>query len=204
MRNKMSTKEITTIGLLSSIAFVLMFFEGPIPLFPRFLNLDISEVPVLIGTFMMGPLAGILIELIKNLLHLTVSRSADLGIGELANFLVGTAYIIPAGIIYKRQRDLKGMIKGMVAGVFVMSIFAAAANYFIFLPLYASVVYHVKIADFVGYAAVPHIQSVFSLIIVGILPFNILKGTLSSVLTALIYTKLSSFVNLRAEKPQKI
>ena len=99
MKNKFSTNYIVKVAILAALASAIMFLEFIIPGMPIFLKLDFSEIPVLLGTFALGPLAGILIELVKNLIHLTMSITA--GIGELANFLVGSAFLVPSGLFYK-------------------------------------------------------------------------------------------------------
>lgn len=92
------TRYLTKIGMLSAIAVILMFFEIPLPMMPNFLKLDASELPAIIGAFVLGPLAGVFIELIKNMLHATNTHT--MGIGEMANFLVGVSFVAPAGYLY--------------------------------------------------------------------------------------------------------
>ena len=97
--NKKGIRYLTVTAMLSSVAYVLMFIDFPIPfLIPSFIQMDISELPALVGSFAMGPMCGILICLVKNLLHLFITTTG--GVGELSNFLLGIAFVLPAGIIY--------------------------------------------------------------------------------------------------------
>ena len=131
------TKEITTIGMLGAIATILMLFEIPLPFAPPFYEIDFSEVPVLIGCFALGPVAGVLIESIKILLNLVINGSATAGVGELANFCIGCSLCIPAGIIYKRKKTKKGAIIGLVSGTLIMTFLGCFINAYIMLPTYA-------------------------------------------------------------------
>ena len=103
-KNKLGTREITTIGMLGAIATVLMLFEIPLPFAPPFYEIDFSEVPVLIGCFAMGPLAGVLIEFVKILLNFIINGSATAGVGEVANFCIGCAFCVPAALVYQRAK----------------------------------------------------------------------------------------------------
>ncbi len=171
------TNYITKIGILSCLAFVLYMIETPIPLFPAFLNLDLSEVPVIIGTVVFGPLAGIIIELIKNLIHLSFSKTQF--IGEFANFSVGCAYVMGVWVglkIFKSEKFRLG--KQLILGGIIMALFASAFNYFVLIPLYAYVL-HFNSAAIVGmsHQANHLINNLATLIAIGIFPFNILKAT---------------------------
>ena len=103
-QKKINTKMIAQIGMLGAIAVVLMLFEIPLPFAPSFYEIDFSEVPVLIGCFTMGPMAGVLIELIKIILNLCINGSVTAGVGEVANFVIGCALVLPAAFIYKRKK----------------------------------------------------------------------------------------------------
>jgi riboflavin transporter FmnP len=161
---------------------------------PPFLKIDFSEIPVLLGTFALGPLAGVVIELIKNLLHLTVSTTA--GIGDLANFIVGCAYIIPAGLIYKRMKSRNGALIGLLTGVISMTLVASIANYYIFIPLYGIVLkFPVDAIIGMGNSVNGLIVSLKSLIAFGIAPFNIIKGIVISAVVLAIYKKVSPLLH---------
>ena len=125
---------MTSVAVLSAVAFVLSFLEFPVPLSPSFARMDLSDFPALIGAFAFGPAAGILIELVKNLLGLI--SSATSGIGELANFLIGASFVATAGLIYRHHKTKNTALFGGIAGSFIMGVVAALANYFILLPLF--------------------------------------------------------------------
>jgi riboflavin transporter FmnP len=184
------TNYLVKIALLSAVAAVIMFLEFIVPMMPVFLKMDLSEIPVLVGTFALGPIAGVTIELIKNLIHLPSTSTA--GIGEIANFVVGIAFVIPAGIIYRNQKNRNGAILGMIVGIISMTTVAAVLNYFVFIPLYQTALHWPleAIID-LGAKGNPAIVDLKSLIILGIIPFNLLKGIIISVVTLLIYKKLS-------------
>lgn len=167
-----TTKTMVTISLLAALSYVLMLLESP-P-FIGFLRLELSDIPAIIGAIQFGPLAGIVIELIKNSIKgITATNTA--GIGELANFIVSTAYVIPAAIIY---RKMKNNLKPFVAfgtATICMMIAGFLVNYFVTIPLYASL--YGGIENVVAVAsAIPIIKDKFTLILYGITPFNLVKG----------------------------
>jgi len=186
-----NTRYITKIGMLSAIAVILMFFEVPLPMMPIFLKLDVSELPAIIGAFVFGPMAGVAIEFIKNLLHAVNTQT--MGIGEIANFLVGVAFVLPAGYLYQRYHSHKGAAIALVAGTFSMMFFASLLNYFILLPVY-QVVLHFPLDQIIqmGTVANPQIVDLKSFIALAIAPFNMIKGIVISFMTLVIYRKLFS------------
>jgi riboflavin transporter FmnP len=182
------TRKLVVTALLSAIGFVLMLLEFPLPLTPTFIRMDLSDIPALIAAFAVGPLAGVTTELLKNVLHLIVGSTG--GIGELANFIVGTAMVLPAGIIYRRNKTRKTAIIGCLSGSLSMGVFAALANYFILLPLFSMFMpIDEIIAAFEN--IMPFIQTKFDIVAYNVLPFNILKGLVISAVTVIIYKKLS-------------
>lgn len=184
-----STQALTKIAILSVFAYVIMFIEMPIFFFPGFLKLDISDLPALIGGLALGPVAGVMIELIKNVLHL-VTKTTTGGVGELANFLVGIALVIPTSIMYNKHRSKKSAVAGMLIGTVMMAIVGGVFNYFILLPFYAKVMPLEQIIAWSS-AANSAIVDMKTLVYYGIIPFNILKGIIVSIFTFLLYKKLS-------------
>lgn len=174
---KTATKKIVKIAALSAIAFIL-YFILEFPLLPGapFLKFDFSDIPAMIGAFAMGPIAGFLIELIKNILHLMLKANEGSPVGELANLVVGCAYIIPAALIYKKNKSRKSAVTGMSVGVIVLVLAAVIFNYFVFLPLYAPAL--------LSGGAGKYFLTV-------IIPFNLLKGIIISVVTFLLYKFIS-------------
>lgn len=183
------------ISLLSVIAFILMFLEFPLPIFPSFLQVDLSDIPALIGAFSLGPVAGILIELFKNVLHVMFKGSTTGFVGEFANFAVGSIFVFVAGIVYKQKKSKGTAIIGLVTGTIVMSIVASILNYTILLPLYSKA-FKAPIDAFVQMGAVlnPNIKSVKDLVLMSILPFNLLKGIIVSIATFPIYKGVSPMI----------
>ncbi|WP_138204232.1 ECF transporter S component [Haloimpatiens lingqiaonensis] len=194
MKNSKLNKNIK-ISLLAVIAFLLMFIEVAIPIFPEFLKIDISDLPALIGTFAFGPVAGIIIEFMKNLLHgLFAGKTAF--IGELANFLVGAMLVITAGTIYNKKKDKTGAVIALLAGTVVMSLGAAIVNLFVLLPLYEKVL-GFPISAVVGMSSKvnPKVVSLGTLIIWAIIPFNLIKGAVVCIMTRLVYKSVSPILH---------
>lgn len=189
-----TVKTIAKISILSAVSFIVMLFEFPLPFMPPFLKIDLSEVPVLTAAFAMGPLSGVLVEFIKNALHLM--KTSTVGVGELANFLVGVSYVVPAGIIYKRHKTRKGAYAALTVGTLSMAVFASLFNYFVLLPVYASVL-EWPLEGIVAMCTQvnSYITDVRSLIAFGILPFNLVKGVVVSVIVGLIYKKISPILH---------
>ena len=192
---RIETRSIAVIGILSAFAAVLMFIETLVPFTPGFLKLDVSELPVLLGTFALGPVAGVAIELLKNLIHF-IMKSSTGGVGELANFIVGTAFLVPAGIIYRLKKDKKHALIGLAAGTVTMAAVGAAVNYWFLIPVYVSVMgFPLEAIIGMGTAAMPAIRDLGTLILYGVVPFNLFKGIVISVLTLLLYKRVSPLLH---------
>lgn len=174
-----NTNKMIKISLLSALALILMYIDFPvIPMFP-WLRIDLSDVPALLGGFGFGPLAGVLIELIKNILIVLVKGTQTGLVGETANFLVGVALILPASLLYKRNRSKKGAIQGMILGALCMEVGAIIANIYFLLPAYGM---QMSQADSIKY------------ITFGLLPFNGIKALIVSVATYIVYKKVSASI----------
>lgn len=190
-KNTTNVKRLTQIGMLSAIAVVLMLFEFALPFAPSFYELDFSEVPVLVGCFAMGPGAGVAIELVKVLLNLLINGSLTAGVGEFANFAIGCAFCVPAGLIYRSKRTKKGAIWGMASGTLFMTVAGGFINAYIMLPTYAKA-FGWPLEDLVsmGTKINPAIDDLTTFILYAVVPFNLLKGILVSFVVALIYKKI--------------
>lgn len=184
-------RTITITALLAAIASILMFLNFALPIFPSFVKMDISDVPALIATFAIGPHAGVLVELIKNTINLTHTTTG--GVGELANFSIGCAFVVPAGLIYRRNKTRRGAVTGLVAGLVSMTFTASVANYYVLIPLYS---YFIPMETIIGmYRAInPYANTLFKAILMSVVPFNLLKGTLVAILTLSLYKRLSRFI----------
>lgn len=194
-RNKIRT--MAQVGMLGAIAVVLMLFEIPLPFAPSFYEIDFSEVPVLVGSFTMGPIAGITIELIKILLNLAINGTTTAGVGEFANFLIGCAFIVPAAVIYKRKRTRTGAIIGMASGTVFMAVVGCFLNAYLLLPTYAKA-FGMPIEALVdmGAAVNGQIHSLATFVIFAVAPFNLLKGVLVSLIVFIIYKKISPVLRM--------
>jgi len=191
---KFEVKDTVKISIMAALSFLIMLIEFPLPFMPPFLQLDFSEIPALLIAFSMGPLGGVMVELIKNLLHLLKTQTS--GIGELANFLVGIFFVVPAGLVYQLNKSKKGAYLALTCGVISMTFFASIFNYLVLLPLYA------KVLGFPTEAVVAMTGQVNSMVVdaktlisFGIIPFNVIKGIIISILVIMIYKRVSPILH---------
>ena len=186
------TRTIAQVAMLGAVAGVLMNLEFPIPfLAPSFYQLDFSEVPVMVGTFAMGPVAGILIELVKILVHLVMKGSTTAGVGEVANFLIGCAYVMPAAWIYKTQKTKKNAMIGMAVGTVFLAAAGGLLNAFVLLPAYGKA-FGMPIETFIQMGSAVHssVNGLLTFALLIIAPFNIFKYALTSLIVFVIYKKI--------------
>lgn len=196
-KERWTTKAMVKISILGVLAFVLMLFEMPLAwIAPPFIQLDISDLPALLGSFALGPVAGVIIQFLKNILKLVFVGSGTGAVGELANFIVGSTFAFTAGLIYLRKKTFKSAVIGLIAGTLVMSIVITIANYYVMFPFYAKL-FGWPLEEFVnmGTAINENIVDLKTLMIYSIFPFNILKGTLVTILTVLIYKRVSPILH---------
>ncbi len=188
---KLNTRNIVKIGMLSAVAFLLMLIQFPIPtLFPFFLELDISELPALLGGFTLGPIAGSIIVLLKNLLLLAVRGSKTSYVGELSNFIVGAAFVVPASILYINNKSKRGAIYSLIAGILGMTIVACISNYYLIIPLFSKTLGFESVMEMAARSN-KAIVDMKTYILYAVVPFNILKSMVVSIFTLLIYKRLS-------------
>lgn len=190
--SKVELKTMVQIGMLGAVSVVLMMFEIPLWFAPSFYKLDFSEVPVLIGTFAMGPLAGAAIEFIKILLHLLFKGTTTAGVGDFANFLIGCALVVPAGILYQRKKTRKNAVLGLILGTAIMVVIGSALNALVLLPTYAKA-FGMPMDALVGMGSAinPAITNVTTFAMFAVAPFNLLKGVTVSVITMILYKYVS-------------
>ncbi len=181
---------ITGTAMLTAVAVGLQYIEIAIPIMPSFIKLDFSDLPELIGAFAYGPLAGVLIALLKNLIHMAVSQSGF--VGELSNFLLGASFALTAGLIYKHKKTKgKALLAGVVASL-VMAIICVPLNYFVIYPLYYNVLGFPEVAVLQMYQLIlPKTKSIFQALLIFNLPFTFVKGLISVLVSMLIYKPLS-------------
>lgn len=201
-KRKKTNRRIASAAILTALAVILMYLEIALPFMPPFLKFDFSEIPVLVGSFALGPVYGVIIELLKNLIHLPVSATS--GIGEMSNFLTGSIYVFTAGAIYNKIRTRKGAIISMLIATAALTLIAIPLNYFVTLPLYGSVL------GFTTEAIIGMCQSVntlikdkWSLIFWGFVPFNLFKGLAVAFITFWIYKPISKLINKTYEQTKQ-
>lgn len=183
--------KLTMTAMLSAIAFVLMFLEFSVPVMPSFIKMDLSDLPALLGAFAMGPVSGVMICLIKNLLHLFMSSTG--GVGELSNFILGACFVLPAGIIYRKWKGKKSAVLSAVAGALLMAAVSIVSNYYVVYPFYYN--FMAKDAILAAYQAIfPGVESILECLIVFNAPFTFVKGMISVGITVLIYKPVSPFL----------
>lgn len=196
-RDIWNTKTLVKISVLGVISFILMFFEFPLPwLAPTFMKLDISDLPSLIGAFALGPMAGVMVQFLKNLLNILIEGTTTAGVGELANFVVGAVFAFTAGFIYHRKKTFNRAVAGLVLGTIAMTITITLANYFIMFPLYAKLMgLDMQVFVDMGKAINENITDLRSLMLLSVVPFNLLKGIIVTSLTLLIYKRVSPILH---------
>lgn len=196
-----SIRSIAVAAMLSAVAFVLMFLEFPIPLLiPEFVKMDFSDLPALLGAFALGPVYGIVISLLKNLLHMLISGSTTAGIGELCNFMLGAAFSCTAGLLYRSHKSRRRALWAALAGAVAMAVFSVPLNLFVTYPMYIRMY-----ASFGGWEAIlamyrailPGVNSLLECLLVFNMPFTLLKGLLDVGLCFLIYKPLSPILHGR-------
>lgn len=187
--SRVNVRYIAVTAMLSAVAFILMFLDFPIPfLMPSFIQMDVSELPALIGSFAMGPLCGVVVCLIKNLLHLMITTTG--GVGELANFLLGVAFVLPAGLIYKHKKSRMGALAGSLLGAAFMAVFSIVSNCFLVYPFYYTLMPEEMVLAAYQFI-VPSMQNILQCLICFNMPFTFVKGLLSVGITFAIYKHIS-------------
>ena len=194
-----TTHNLTVAAMLSAVAFILMFIEFPIPmLIPAFIKMDFSDLPALLGAFALGPVYGVIISFMKNLLHIVIKGTSTACVGELSNFILGAIFSAVAGYLYKHHKSRKTAIIGAVAGAVAMGVLSVPSNYFVVYPAYVQF-YHMPLEAILGMyqAILPSADSLIKCLILFNLPFTLVKGLLDAVLCMLIYKPLSPILHGR-------
>ena len=196
---KITTRALVVTAMLSAVAFVLMFIEFPIPmLIPSFVKLDISDLPALLGSFALGPVYGVVIELMKNLLHILIKGTSSAYVGELFNFLCGSFFCLSAGLIYYKKRSRKGAVLASLVGCAVMAVLSLPLNYFLVYPAYV-VCYGMPMEAIIGMyqAILPAADNLFKCLLIFNVPFTFCKGLIDAIICFLIYKPLSPILHGR-------
>lgn len=189
-----SVGNMTSMAILAAISGVLMLIKFPLPLAPAFMTVDFSDVATLISGFILGPLAGAITVIIKNILNLILNGTTTAYVGELSNTIVGITFVVVSSSIYNKKRDIKHALIGLLVGIIAMSAVATISNYFVIFPIYAKV-YGIPLEGFIDFMPENnYINSFSDLILFAVVPFNIIKGSLNAIVTFLIYKKVSKLM----------
>ena len=196
---KDTTHNLTVAAMLSAVAFILMFIEFPIPmLIPAFIKMDFSALPALLGAFALGPVYGVIISFMKNLLHIVIKGTSTACVGELSNFILGAIFSAVAGYLYKHHKSRKTAIIGAVAGAVAMGVLSVPSNYFVVYPAYVQF-YHMPLEAILGMyqAILPSANSLIKCLVIFNMPFTLVKGLLDALICMLIYKPLSPILHGR-------
>ncbi len=201
----LTTRKIVIIGVFSAISFALMLIEVAVPFAPSFYKIDLGDLPALIGAFAFGPMVGVLIEFIKILLNLIFQGTTTAFVGELANFIVGCSFVLPASIVYAFKKTRKNAIIATIVGTVCITICGTVFNAVYLLPAFAAL-YGMPLEALIGMGTEINsaITDVTSFVIICVAPLNLLKGSIVSVITILIYKQLSPILKFgRIESVKK-
>ncbi|MDO4983107.1 MAG: ECF transporter S component [Eubacteriales bacterium] len=199
-----STHYITYTAIFACMAGILMTLEIPLFFAPAFYKLDLSELPVLICTFYLGPVAGVVCELLKVLVKLLIKGTSSAFVGEFANFVVGCSFILPAGIVYHSRPGKKSALAGMAVGTLVLTVFGSFFNAFYLIPKFAEL-YGMPLEVIIGMGTKVNksITDIRSLVLFAVVPFNLLKGCVVSAITFLLYKRISPILHKGDRKKLK-
>ena len=188
----LTTKNLTMIAMFSAISAVLMVFEIQLPFSPSFVKFDFSDLPVMLGGFLIGPFAGGIIVFMKILLHFLLNGTTSFFVGDLSNLLLTLSFVLPASFIYQQKKSKKTAIQGLLVSIICTSLLAIIFNLFLIFPLYLKVL-NLKMVDLINMIHVvnPLVKDVFTMIVFSLLPFNLFKYSIVSMITMLSYKKLS-------------
>lgn len=195
---KTKINKLVIMAMFSAVAAVLMYVEFPITFIaPAFYEMDLSEVPVMIGSFMLGPCAGVIMEAVKVLLKLVLKGTSTAFVGDFANFILGCALVVPASVLYHTKKTKKRAVIGLVTGGIVLIVSGVFLNALYLLPKYSQL-YGMPVETFInmGAAINPAISNIFTFVILAVAPFNLIKATVVGVITMLLYKYLSRLIKV--------
>ena len=192
-KKHLTTKNMVMIAMFGAIAGILMLFDFATPIAPSFMKIDLGDLPAILGTFMMGPIEGLLICIIKLLVKLIIKGSGTAFVGELSNFVVCAAYIIPSYLVYRTHKGKGGAIFSLAVGTIVVSLVAVLSNYFVMFPMYSSL-YGMPLEAIIGMGTAlnSRITNLFTMMLFAVLPFNLVKYGIVSLITFLVYKRLKN------------
>ncbi len=189
-------KKLVLIAVLGALSGVLMtYLRFPLPLMPPFMDFDFAAIPEIIGGFALGPMAGAMIVVVKLLVKLVLSSTSTLYTGELSNLILSISYVVPAAIIYRKMRTKKGAILGLAVGTLTCTVVAVLSNVYFILPFYAEV-FGMPLEDIIAWCATinPAVTDLTMFVLVGVVPFNLIKFGVCSLVAVLIYKRVSPLI----------
>jgi len=193
-KQRISTRKIAMTAVMAAVATVLMFISFKVPFMPSFISLDFSDLPALIASFTLGPQSGMAVCFVKNLVNLTQSMTG--GVGELSNFIISSAFVVPAGMIYRKHRNFVSAAVGSVLGAVFMAVLGLFSNYYVVYPIYTNIMPMEAILGM--YKAInPAVENLWGALLMFNLPFTFMKGMISAVVTLMTYKKLEPVINGR-------
>ena len=192
MKKVLTVKNMAVIAILGVLGAILMIFNFPITIAPSFYKMDLSDLPCLIGAFALGPIPALFIEIIKIIVKLLIKPTSTAFVGELAAFIISSSFVLSASFIYQKNKTKNNAIKAMVIATIIMSLIATIANYTFIIPFYVKM-YNLPLETIIdmGKAIFPIIDDKLSFVLCCVLPFNIIKGTITSIVTFIIYKRIS-------------
>ena len=189
MKKRTNTRKLTSVAMLSAVSTVLMFFSFNVPLMPSFIKMDLSELPALIAAFTFGPISGVTVCFIKNLVNVFFTTTG--GVGEISNFLLGAMFVAPAGFIYQKMKTKKGAMIASVVGAATMAGLSVFTNYYVVYPVYSNLMAPME-AILGAYRAInPNVETLIDALLWFNMPYTFIKGMLSVVITMFIYKPLA-------------
>ena len=199
-QQKQKTHKLAVAAMLAAVAAVLQFIEISIPIMPSFIKLDLSDLPALLGSFALGPVWGVVIQLVKNLLHLPFGSSA--GVGELCNFLLGGVFVLVSGLVYHHRKTRGSALLGSVLGALAMALVSLPLNYFFVYPMYVAILHFPEEAIIAAYEAIlgsvarfPTSNPLLNCLMIFNVTFTFVKGLLNVLICFFIYKPLSPLLH---------
>lgn len=194
-KSSQNIRKLTTIAIMSAIGVILQFVEVSIPIMPPFIKLDFSDLPELIVAFAYGPLSGVAVCFIRNVIH--IAATSSMAVGELSNFILGCFFCVPAGLIYKRNKSKKTAAIGALVGALCMAVICFPLNYFVIYPIYAQIMAGGDMGAIVSaYTAIlPSVTSLPKALLIFNVPFTFIKGLIVAAITFLVYKHISPILH---------
>lgn len=189
---KLNVKRIALIGMLGALGGLLMLIRTPLPFMPPFMDFDLAALPEIIGGFALGPVAAVLIVIVKLLIKLAIVGTSTAFVGELSNLIVSCAYVLPAIWIYDRHKSKSSALTGMIVGTLVCTLAAVISNVYMIIPFYVNMMgWSVDTIIQMCHAVCPLVNDLWSLALFGVVPFNLIKCGVASIITFIVYKKIS-------------